>query len=239
MAFCRQCGQEIPDDYRFCAACGSPQEAAASTAASSASFDMNAFGALLKGTVTGMIIAPVTTIRNLGRMELQNTLIIGGVMALIYGLVGIMLFNTVLSGIAGSGLGFFMPDFGEYGGQVFLYMALLGLVCMGGLSLGLWLTGKYLFKGRGEYVDFLTIAIVGQIPMMGALLAGSILSYITAYLGMLMIVIGSIITPITNYAGLHQISGLDENRSAFAVALAYVVMYIVLAIVLKIVISNL
>ncbi|MDD3894533.1 MAG: YIP1 family protein [Syntrophomonadaceae bacterium] len=184
-----------------------------------------------------MFIAPASTIRNLGRMGLQNTLIIGGVIALIYGLMGMMIFNTVLSGIAESGLGFFMPDFSEYRGKIFLYMALLVLICMGGLSLGLWLAGKYLFKGKGEYEDFLAIAVVGQIPMLGAIIAGSILSYIWAFLGILVILIGSIITPVVNYAGLHQTSGLDENRSVFAVALAYVVMYIVLAIVFKIVTS--
>lgn len=37
--FCTQCGQQLPDDARFCSACGSPVDASARPAASTSSTD--------------------------------------------------------------------------------------------------------------------------------------------------------------------------------------------------------
>lgn len=234
MAFCHQCGQQIPDEALFCVACGSPQGSAGGqqTTGPAGSFDFKAFGELAKDTVVGMLTSPISTIRTTGGMELQNSLIMGGLLAVYYGLLGMWVVGTGVS----SFMGYFGGGFNEYG-SVFMCSLLIAITFTGGLFLGLFLIGKYLFKGNGTGKEFLNAAVVGQIPFAISLVAGIILAYISPYLLLLLINIGVMISFLCNYAGLQQVTGMDENRTAFALVLAYIVMFLVIFLVAAIIFS--
>ena len=230
MAFCSNCGQQISDGTVFCGNCGAGQDGAGSPGGSQV--DVNEFMDIAKGTLVGMITSPITTIRSIVNIKLQYSLIMAGVLAVIYGLVSVIVAQMGASAI----LGGFSGMMNEVMGQVFFYSMIYGLIMIGGMFLGLFLLGKA-FGGGGEAGEYLIVATASQVPLLAALVAGVILLNITYYLFSAVIFIGAMISIICIFCGLNQASGLNENKSAMVTSLSYIVMLLVLFFVVYTVFS--
>lgn len=251
MAFCRQCGEQIPDNDSFCIYCGSPQ-GDFSTTGSEAGFNKLNISAQLNDSVNaflGLLNKPISSIRIITRKEVQSTATLAGVLVLLFGLLGMWCTNRVVSttmGIFGGLLGGLgnMLSYGESNfspeipyGLVFGHSLLLILAVIGGLFLGMWLTGKYIFKASGEVHQYFNVAAASRVPFITALIAGLILSYISIYLGMMAVIMGAIVSLVCVYTGLQEITGIDEDRLVYGLCLSYVSMYLFVFIILKIFMS--
>lgn len=234
MAFCSNCGQQIADGTVFCGNCGARQDGAGNYAGSPSGnqVDANEFAKIAKGTLVGMLTSPVTTIRSIVDTQLQYALLMAGALVVIYGLVVVLLTQIGASYMFGG-----LPGFGgaisDAMGQVFLGAMIGGLLMIVGMFLGLFLMGKA-FGGGGEAGQYLVVATAIQVPVLAALTVGVILVNLTPYLLMLVVFIGSMLSVICNYCGMHQVSGLNENKSALASSLSYIVMLLFLFLIANI-----
>lgn len=121
-------------------------------------------------------------------------------------------------------------------GTIFGYSILLEIAVIGGLFLGMWLVGKYLFKSDGKPAEYFNVAVVSQVPLICAIAAGLIISYISLPLGLLVMKLGGLLSVVCAFLGFRQVMGQEEDRTVLALPLAFLVMYLVIFIVYKIII---
>lgn len=227
MAFCSNCGQQLEDGTVFCGNCGARQDGAGSPPGNQV--DANEFANIAKGTLVGMLTSPVTTIRSIVNTQLQYSLLMAGALVVIYGIVFVLAAQIGASLMFGEFPGF-GSGMGDAMGQVFFGAMIGGLLMIVGMFLGLFGMGKA-FGGSGGAGEYLAVATAIQVPILAALLVGIILFNLSPYLCSGAMFIGVIISVISNYCGLNQVSGLNENKSAIASSLSYIVMFLFLVVI--------
>lgn len=118
-------------------------------------------------------------------------------------------------------------------GSIFGHTVLIMAVLIAGLFLGMWLIGK-LFKSEATPVECFNVAVSSQVPMVCALFIGMILSYISIQLCMLVINLGGVLLTVCAYVGYQKVLRLEEDKTVYALPLAFFVMYVCLYLGMKV-----
>lgn len=240
MALCRNCRNEIADDSSYCINCGTQQNGAGpSGGGTGRSFRLDD----LIAVVVTVITKPVSSIRAVSDIDTSTWAILGGIIAVIQGFVGIWVVSRIgsivesaitdlvgnlgqiLMGSLGRGS---LLDYADISWvSIYFFSMLLSVVIMLGLSLGLFLAGKYFLKSNAGNNRYINVAIGSQIPVVVAMVVGLIISLITVPLGIMVFRVGAIVSIVYAFFGLEQITGVEKDKLIYALPLAYVVMYLI------------
>ena len=121
-------------------------------------------------------------------------------------------------------------------GSIFFYSLLAAIVMISGLFAGIYLVGGLLFKGKGNVLAAWNVAVASSVPYVAGMLGSMVLSYLSLILGLVVYWFGSMISILCVYDGIKEAMALDDNRSAFAVPLAYLVMMFLIYVLVRILI---
>jgi predicted nucleic acid-binding Zn ribbon protein len=241
MKFCEKCGAQLNDNAQFCTSCGNVITKDSNEQRGSSKQYVNAqtLGYLLeaKDVFLGMLIKPVSTIvSSIESFRMQSALMLSGILAIVNGILGMWLMARVGNAIFGA-LGGGLSDYGYYGldnslpyGKVFISSFILTLLSIGiiaGVSFG---ANKLISKSDKGFFPLLNVAVCAQVPYMASLFIGTILSYLSVRLFILVLVLGLILTIISAFEGIKKAGEGSENSAAFVTCIVYgisaLIMYI-------------
>lgn len=237
MAFCSNCGTKLGDNDGFCYVCGAPQRTAQGVAGQAPGYKTNAQGVnadVFKRYINeilfiakGMILAPATTIAEVAKKNFKvSSFILGGLIMLIQGLLAMWAVAQSLGKLVSTINGAFSFSFFGMGrisvpyGYVFLYYLLLFILSVGLLYLALHVFGCYVFKGKGNWMSTWNIVAAGAVPFTVSMLAGIILGYVYSTLGQVVVIIGILISLVSQFSGVKHGMELPDNSAVFAVAVS-------------------
>lgn len=242
MAFCRQCAAQLADDDMFCTVCGASQGAPGGPIPMPrASAQPNERVNEIIKTASGMLSKPVSTIRSVTGIEFPSMAILGGIIAVVTGLLVIWMIGAV---------GDFASDLLPFGsshssftsdlpwGKIFAYSLFGMIVIISALFLGMLAVGKLMLKSSAPASQYVNVAIASTIPTVAALAIAILFSYIYLPIGVLVFDLGTIVTIICVYMGLKEISFGEDDFLVWGMALVFVVYYLVLYLFGKIVASS-
>lgn len=241
MAFCRQCAAQLSDSDMFCTVCGTPQSPGAVSAAAPRAAQPNERVNEIIKVLTGMLSKPVSCIRSVTTLEFPSMAILGGIIAVVTGLLVMWMIGAVgdiISDLIPFGSSRSMTSDLPWG-KIFAYSLFGMIVFIGALFTGLLTVGKLMFKSTALPHQYFNVAVASTIPTITALAAAVLLSYIYAPIGLLVFDLGTLLSIICVYMGLKEISYGDDDRLVYGLVLAFLVYYIILFLFGKIVVSSL
>lgn len=244
MAFCSNCGTKLENTDPFCYACGAQQK---STAGASGGGDVyqpvqggQAQGInndLLKKyfneifiVAKGMILAPVSTIKNLSKNTYkESSYILAGIIALLQALFVMWAVAQAVGSIMGNTFGRMLKI--PYG-EIFLIYLLAFIVVEALLLFGLYLMGKYVFKGALNLLSAWNIIVAAAVPLTASIFLGILLNYINGTIGQVVILFGILISVFCIYSGTREGSNLSDDKNAFLVAVVFIITFLVFSLVI-------
>lgn len=241
MAYCRQCAAQISEDDMFCTVCGAPQSPGAILSAAPRVAQPNERMNEIVKVASGMLSKPVSCIRSVTTMEFPSMPILGGIIAVVTGLLVMWMVGAV---------GDIISDLIPFGskhsltsdlpwGKIFAYSLFGMIVFIGALFTGLLTVGKLMFKSTSLPHQYFNVAVASTIPTITALAGAVLLSYIYVPIGLLVFDLGTLLSIVCVYMGLKEISFGDDDRMSYGLVLTFLVYYIILFLFGKIIASSL
>lgn len=234
MAFCSNCGSKLGDMDQFCPACGAGQNQTFNPGQQPQvkhvnTLDIGKTMGEVVGIVKAMVFSPASIISSVSKGSYgQQSLILAAIMAIVQALM-IMLLTRQVVGKMGVGMFFRVPY-----GQVFMYYLLTFIFITGSLFGGVYLVGRFVFKGDVRPMPALSIVVCAGVPFTVAMLLGLILGFISPSLGLAVLFLGGLMSVLCIYSGSKEGMGISDNKTAYTVPLAFIVMLLFVYVVLRI-----
>lgn len=246
-----QCGQQIPDEYSFCTACGAPTKS--SDVDNIPVVKTNIKIDEMVSIFMGMLTKPITSVRVVTTMEMNNFAALAGIIALLWGLMGMWLVKrlAVMTGVLMENMmgdlgGFISMIAGDAMSEIstntpyesiFFFGLFFCLAMILGLFCGQFATGKFMLKSTPGAIPCFNVAVSSQVPLITAVFFGMVLSYISVPLVLIVMKIGALVSVISVYFGLQKASEGENDRVVYALPLTVLVMYLVVYIFVRIFMS--
>lgn len=204
--FCKNCGQAMPDNTKFCPACGTAVEGAAPSPVVSN----------LLARLKGIFVKPVETIGDAARSNTHEWSILAGINLFFYAIATALCGLEILAHamesfkLAGRAYSFF---------GVFGIGIVVGAVAFFGLSLALWVLLTQGMKKQVSFINVFNMVSVACLPLTAVAIFNMLLGLIYAPMTIIFFVVALLITVVGLFVGLQQLSG-ESSYYGFAIALA-------------------
>jgi hypothetical protein len=187
----------------------------------------------------GMFTKPIATVRDAaGNPKKQSSFILAGALALIHAIFALLLVKTLLGSIVSAMSGFMGGYIGSIPAsfyvKVFFAVLLSAIFFIGALSGVIYLMGGLVFKGKINFFSAWNLSTAAAVPYAGTALVGTLLSYLSSGLGMIVMFAGSLISLFSVYSGTKEAMDTSDDKTLYTVVLAYLASFLVLYIFIRI-----
>lgn len=209
--FCKNCGQAMPDNTKFCAACGTPVEGAAPG-------QTPAIITNLLARLIGFLKKPLATIGDAAKSNTHEWSILAGIN---------LFFYTIATALCGLEILAHAMDSFKYAGKMYSFFGVYGIaIVVGaaaffGTSLGLWLLITQVFKKQVSFVNVFNMVSVACLPLTAVAILNMLLGLIYAPLTLVFFVVALLLTAICLFVGVQKLTG-EASFYGFAVVMASV-----------------
>ena len=240
---CKNCGQEMEEGASFCVKCGNPVGQNDNLAEPQLKeFDSekvkNYFDDVMK-ILFNVFAAPINTNQVVAKNPLrEGSFVLAVLLAIIYGLSNLWLVKIVVAKVSYYTLAFFGYYSGFLGADyapLFAYSVLFYLLVLAGLFVGVYFVGKSIFKGEGTGYSVWNIVVVATIPYLASRLLAILLSYITIYLSIIVLLAGLIVFILAFYNGIIASIDINTDNGVYATATAITILYLIIILLMAII----
>lgn len=108
-------------------------------------------------------------------------------------------------------------------GAAFFHGIVLYLIVAGLIFLGIFLAGKLIAKANVDALKVLKIAVFATIPVIAAEFLKILLSYISSYLGIFVLLIGILISITAIIVSIKEIMEIDDDKLVFVMSVIFAI----------------
>ena len=258
--FCPKCGEKNRANAQFCVKCGEKfgdeKENAKKTKTTKVSADevkdaaVEATKEMTNETtkiVKDMVVAPVDALKKYGEEKRFNlALVLVAIMSILVGLFGMALLKSVsaalnefVSSLYGGFLGMGSNMYGSTPelpyAKTFFY-SLIATYALSFIFVGiLYLVNNLIFKGKESFKKMYVIYGIISIVISAALLASTILSFVSIKLSGLIIALGLALSSFYIFHMIRLIGPKDENKHGYIYVITTVLFYLAVYIIIKVI----
>lgn len=255
--FCPKCGEKNKENAQFCVKCGkkfeSEKEKSKKTSKVTAEDVKETAKEVTKemtseasSIIKDMIVKPVDTLKKYGEEKRFNlALVLVGIMSILVGLFGMALLksvsaalNELVSSLYGGLLGMGHNMYGTTPelpyAKTFFY-SLIATYALSFVFVGiLYLVNNLIFKGKESFKKMYVIYGIISIVISAALLASTILSFVSIKLAALVLSLGLALSSFYIFHMIRLIGPKDENKHGYIYVITTVFFYLAVYIIAKI-----
>ncbi len=226
--FCKNCGQQMSDDSKFCGNCGTNVNREESSNIGN-TFDIKETISEIGAEFISLVKNPVNTVRE-SKNKNNNTYMIFGLLATILAVLNVYIYKSVfVKAIGGSfaneGINYLLK--GKHFGIVLsLLISNIAIIAVSAAVVFLALN-VVLKKSSFTYFDGLKVMIAGYTYSTIIIFIGTIISYIYLPLGAILIGISIIAYMILVYEGIKSFEIVDNNICLYIVLIVMISIMII------------
>lgn len=243
MQFCTKCGARIAEGERFCGNCGTPVvPAQAEGTISNQQYQNNVVPMPQKNTTfetqkikeffleiltvcKNIFLKPISTICEVNeKIHNETAFILGGILAIIFGLMNMWSVKIVVSSIEksmGSFMGIKLFSFDNIGyGRIFISTLFIFLFLIVILFAANYIAGKYIMHSEVDAMNVLKVIVCSLIPFIAAIIVQNVFMLISVPLGLAIMYFGISFSLIILYKGLQHVLKVSEDSAAYIIPIS-------------------
>ncbi|MEE0928819.1 MAG: zinc ribbon domain-containing protein [Acutalibacteraceae bacterium] len=229
--FCKNCGSNIPENVKFCAACGTPVEGVATAEVNPSPAEpkkANPIFANLLKVLKEFWIRPVPTVVASAKSTTHEWSLLAAIEVILYALatavVGLEMMSQLMKALIGGYAGYINA------GDLFPFLTVFGIglavgaVAYFGTSLGFWVLLAKVLKKNASFVSVLNMVAAATLPLAAISIVNMLFGLVYSPITVALFVAALVMSVACLYVGIQKLDKLDKSPFyGFGTVLAIVI----------------